>query len=90
MLGDSGVILYPPFPTPAPKHYRPLWPPFQWVYTAIVNVLEFPSTQVPMGLNAQGLPVGTQVIAGHGRDHVAIAVALELERALGGWVPPKL
>jgi fatty acid amide hydrolase 2 len=29
-----------------------------------------------------------QAAAGPGRDHVAVAVALELERAMGGWVPP--
>jgi fatty acid amide hydrolase 2 len=30
-----------------------------------------------------------QAAAAPGRDHVAVAVALELERALGGWVPPR-
>ena len=66
----------------------PLFPPLQWVYTAILNVLELPATQVPLGLSADGLPLGVQVVAGPGRDHVCIAVAMELERAFGGWVPP--
>jgi len=44
---------------------------------------------VPMGLNPRGLPVGVQVAAGLDRDHVSIAVALELERVFGGWVPPQ-
>ena len=43
---------------------------------------------MPLGLNADGLPLGVQVAAGPGRDHVTIAVALELERVFGGWVPP--
>jgi hypothetical protein len=30
------------------------------------------------------------VVAGMDRDHVAIAVARELERRCGGWVPPAL
>ncbi len=47
-----------------------------------------PVTQVPLGLNADGLPLGVQVAAGPGRDHVSIAVAHELERVFGGWVPP--
>jgi fatty acid amide hydrolase 2 len=34
------------------------------------------------------LPLGVQVAAAAGRDHVSIAVALELERVFGGWVPP--
>ena len=88
LLGPRGVMLYPPYPTPAPLHYRPLWPPFNWVYTAIFNVLELPVTAAPLGLNAGGLPLGVQIAATHGNDHLTIAVALELERTLGGWVPP--
>src|SRR5262249_18671052 len=87
-LGPHGVMLYPPYPTVAPPPRRPLFPPFNWVYTAIPNGLELPVTQVPLGLNAQGLPLGVQVAGAPGNDHVTIAVALELERAFGGWVPP--
>jgi fatty acid amide hydrolase 2 len=29
-----------------------------------------------------------QVVPAPGRDHVSIAVAMELERVFGGWVPP--
>jgi fatty acid amide hydrolase 2 len=87
-LGDDGVMLYPSYPLPAPRHYFPLFPPFSWVYTAILNVMELPSTQVPLGLDARGVPLGVQVVAGPGRDHLSIAVALSLERAFGGWVPP--
>ena len=59
-----------------------------FVYTAIINVMQFPATQVPLGLSSEGLPLGVQVVAGPGRDHVCIAVAQELERQFGGWVPP--
>jgi fatty acid amide hydrolase 2 len=45
-------------------------------------------TQTPLGLDRQGLPLGVQVVAGPGRDHVSIAVAMELERVFGGWTPP--
>lgn len=87
-LGSDGVMLYPSYPTTAPRHGRPLFPPFRWVYTAILNVLELPATQVPLGLGPDGLPVGVQVAGGHGCDHLTVAVALELERGFGGWVPP--
>ena len=50
--------------------------------------MELPSTQVPLGLSDDGLPVGVQVVSVHGNDHLTIAAALELERAFGGWVPP--
>lgn len=88
-LGPHGVMLYPSYSTPAPRHHAPLFPPIRWVYTAILNVLELPVTQVPLGLDARGLPLGVQVASIHGHDHMTIAVALELERAFGGWQPPK-
>ncbi|MBI2890012.1 MAG: amidase [Nitrospirae bacterium] len=87
-LGKNAVMLYPSYPEPAPRHNRPLWPPIRWAYTAIINVMELPSTQVPLGLNAQGLPLGVQVIGGTGQDHLTIGTALRLEEAFGGWVPP--
>ena len=46
-------------------------------------------TEIPLGLNRRGLPLGAQVVAAPGNDHVSIAVAMELERRLGGWVPPR-
>jgi fatty acid amide hydrolase 2 len=88
LIGPDGVMLYPSYPTVAPRHHAPLFPPFQWTYTAIINVLELPATQVPLGLDAKGLPLGVQVVGIHGSDHLTIAVARELERAFGGWVPP--
>jgi fatty acid amide hydrolase 2 len=88
LLGDRGVLVFPSFPTLAPKHHHLLARPFDAGYTAVFNVMELPVTQVPLGLSEQGLPLGAQVVAGPGRDHLAIAVALELERAFGGWVPP--
>ena len=54
----------------------------------VFNLGGVPVTQVPLGLDRRGLPLGVQVAAGHGRDDLAIAVALELERAFGGWAPP--
>ncbi len=87
-IGPAGVLLCPTFPRVAPRHGRPLLRPFDSGYTGIFNALELPVTQVPAGLNHDGLPVGLQVVGLHGQDHVTIAVALALEEALGGWVPP--
>ncbi len=92
-IGPKGVMLYPTYPTTAPKHNAPVWSAltmqFPFAYQGIMNAMELPSTQVPLGLDPQGLPTGCQVVGVHGNDHVTIAVARELERALGGWVPPK-
>ncbi|MDG1479569.1 MAG: amidase [Myxococcota bacterium] len=87
-LGADGLLLYPSHPTPAPRHYVPLTRPISWVYTAILNVMELPVTQVPLGLDAKGMPLGVQVVGAHGADHRTIAAALALETDLGGWVPP--
>jgi fatty acid amide hydrolase 2 len=88
VLGDRGVMLYPSFPRLAPRHVTPLLAPFQFAYTAIFNVMEMPSTQVPLGLDPGGLPLGVQVIAPRRQDHLTIAVAMALETMFGGWVPP--
>jgi fatty acid amide hydrolase 2 len=87
-MGPDGVMLYPPYSRTAPGHKVPLALTFHFQYTAIMNVLEFPVTQVPLGLDSSGLPLGVQVAGCHGRDHVTIAAAVELEKAFGGWVPP--
>ena len=93
-LGDDGVLLFPPFPRTAPRHHWPfvrqLGLRFDYAYTAVLNFLELPVTQVPTGLDRRGLPLGVQVVGAHGMDHRCVAVALELEQGLGGWVPPKL
>ncbi|MDQ1713514.1 MAG: fatty acid amide hydrolase 2 [Frankiaceae bacterium] len=88
LVGD-GVLFYPSFPTVAPRHNHPLRTPFAFAYTAILNVAELPATQVPLGLDAAGLPLGVQVAAAPGNDHLTIAVARHLEEAFGGWVPPR-
>jgi len=88
-IGD-GLMLFPPYPTRAPLHGRALLPPFQWVYTGILNMMEVPVTQVPLGLCPEGLPLGVQVVANHGQDHRSIAAALILEEAFGGWTPPPI
>ena len=87
-IGD-GVLLHPPFARVAPRHGRTVGRPWMIAPTALFNLLRMPVTEVPLGLDQAGLPLGVQVAAGRDRDHVAIAVAAELERALGGWVPPR-
>lgn len=87
-IGKDGVLLYPPYTRAAPRHNRPLATPFDFAYCGIFNVLGFPVTQVPLGLNARGLPLGVQVVGVPGNDAVTIAVAQALEKQFGGWVPP--
>ncbi|MFA1542601.1 amidase [Actinomadura monticuli] len=88
MIGD-GVLLHPPYPVPAPRHGATVRRPFALMTTAVFNLLGVPATVVPLGLGPDGLPLGVQVAAAPRNDHLTIAVALELERALGGWTPPR-
>ena len=86
-IGD-GVLLHPPFSRVAPRHGRTVGRPWMLAPMALFNLLGLPVTEVPLGLGPDGLPLGVQVAAGRDRDHVAIAVAMALERSFGGWVPP--
>ena len=87
-LPADGVLLHPPFATTAPRHGRTVGRAAVIVPMGIFNIAPVAVTQVPLGLSDKGLPLGVQVVAGAGRDHVSIRVALELERVFGGWVPP--
>lgn len=84
----NGVLLHPPHSRVAPKHGTTVIRPWAVQPTAIFNVTRSPVTQVPLGLNRKGLPLGVQVVGARGNDHVTIAVAGALESAFGGWVPP--
>lgn len=95
-VGASDVMLVPPHPVLAPRHDWPLnsLKFMNCSYTCIFNVLELPVSSVPLGLcdavgsdNAR-LPLGVQVVANYGQDHVALAVALALDARFGGWRPP--
>ena len=84
-IGD-GVLLHPAHPTLAPRHRRTYGRPWLMMPAAIFNMAGVPVTEVPLGLSADGLPVGVQVAAAQGADHLSIAIALELEAVFGGWV----
>ncbi|MFL5976799.1 MAG: amidase family protein, partial [Solirubrobacterales bacterium] len=85
----QGVLLHPPHSRVAPRHGKTVGRPWVITPTAIFNLAGVPVTQIPLGLDDDGIPLGVQVAAGRERDHVAIAVALALERSLGGWLPPR-
>ncbi|KAM4696859.1 fatty-acid amide hydrolase 2-like isoform 4-T4 [Rhinophrynus dorsalis] len=87
LLGEDGILIYPSHPKTAPRHHEPLAMPFNFAYTGIFNVLGLPVTQCPLSLSQAGLPMGIQLIASHYNDHLTLALAQHLEKALGGWIP---
>ncbi|TRY95910.1 hypothetical protein DNTS_021430 [Danionella cerebrum] len=88
MLGTDGVLLYPSHPQIAPKHFHPIFTPFNFSYTGIFNTLGLPVTQCPLGLSTEGLPLGVQIVTGKMQDRLSLATALYLEKAFGGWREP--
>ena len=96
------VLLLPAWPTPAPPH-SPLPVGERMlavdgveiptiaagVWLGYAGVAGLPATVVRVGTSSDGLPIGVQVVAGSHRDRTALAVAAQLESALGGYrVPP--
>ena len=60
----------------------------QLFWSGITVVAYLPSTVVPAGLSAGGLPIGVQIVADYLEDRSALAAARWLEEATGGFVPP--
>lgn len=101
---DHDVLLCPVMPTAAVPHDRdtplvertlevngravPLFEAIMW--TGLVGVAYLPSTVVPVGLTAGGLPVGVQVVGPFLGDRTTIAVAREIGRLTGGYQSPPL
>lgn len=86
----DGVLLHPAQLSVAPLHRRTYGRPWITTPASVFNIAGVPVTEVPLGLGADGLPVGVQVAAAHGADHLSIAIAIELEAVFGGWVQPEL
>ncbi len=59
-------------------------------YAIAHNLTGWPAVSVRSGTSPEGLPIGVQVAARPWREDVALAVAQQLETALGGWQRPPL
>lgn len=81
-VGMDGVLVCPAVPTVAPKHGRALFRPFDFAYAGVFNALQIPVVAAPFSTSPDGFPIGIQIAAARGRDHVAIAAALALENRL--------
>jgi len=57
-------------------------------WTGLVGVVYLPSTVVPVGLTADGLPVGIQVVGPYLEDRTSLFVAARLAELTGGYQPP--
>ena len=57
-------------------------------FTTPHSLTGWPAATVRCGTSPEGLPIDVQLVAGPWRDDLALAAALRLEAALGGWQPP--
>ena len=58
-------------------------------HTMAYNVAGWPAAVVRCGESGAGLPIAVQIAAAPWREDVALAVALWLEQAFGGWKAPE-
>ncbi len=59
-------------------------------YTMTYNLTGWPAAVVRASTSPKGLPIGVQIVAQPWREDIALAVALFLEKALGGFQPPAI
>ena len=64
-------------------------PTDQLFWAGYSGLVYLPSTVGPAGITPSGLPTGYQAIAAQGRDKTSIAFARLVEKAFGGFEPPK-
>jgi amidase len=60
----------------------------QMFWAGFPGLVYLPAAVAPLGLNAAGLPLGVQVIAGHLEDKTAIEFCRLLADEIGGFRPP--
>ncbi|MCP3936820.1 MAG: amidase [Actinomycetia bacterium] len=100
---EHDVMIMPVSPRPAIEHdhsmpltkrtidvdgeARPYTDLMAWM--GLTGVVYLPATVVPVGLTADGLPVGAQIVGPFLEDRTPIAVARMLEQTLGGFRRPQ-
>ena len=87
-MADYDVMLSPAMAGPAPPHGGVKVEDFS--YLMVHNQTGWPAAVVRAGTSPEDMPIGVQVAARPWRDDVALAVARQIERDLGGWQPPPI
>jgi amidase len=62
----------------------------QLAWPGIATLPGLPSTAIPTGFAADGLPVGVQIVGPWLEDRTPLKLAELIEREFGGFVPPKM
>jgi amidase len=83
------VSQVPPFPAdqefPTAINGRPMATYLDWMRSSyLITVTGCPAISVPFGHTSDGLPVGLQLVAAHGRDRFLLEVSAALEAVVTG------
>jgi len=60
----------------------------QMFWAGYSNMVDLPSTVIPVGKTPAGLPVGLQAVAAYGEDRTSLALCRLIEESFGGYTPP--
>ncbi|MBE7469159.1 MAG: amidase [Anaerolineae bacterium] len=82
------VILSPVCAYPAMPHGTTGQHLAAFSYVQTYSLTASPAVVVRAGVSPEGLPIGVQIVPRHWREDVALAVAQQIETALGGWQRP--
>ena len=91
-LEGFDAILCPVCAFAAPTHGATLREDLDaaYSYSEVYNYVGWPAAVVRGGTSVEGLPIGVQIVARPWREDVALAVAAQVEKELGGWHMPPL
>ena len=90
-MADYDAIVCPASRTAARPHGASLADDYAaWSHCMVYNLTMWPGAVVRAGEDAQGLPLGVQIVARPWREDVALAVAARIELLLGGYRKPPL
>jgi len=62
--------------------------PTQMIWPSVASLADLPAAVAPVGLTAEGLPVGIQIIAALFRDRTAVRLAQHVEMVIGRLAAP--
>jgi amidase len=102
LFGSFDAVICPVLPTPAYPHDhsaeqekrhinidgKDFAYPDQLAWPGIATLPGLPATAIPIGLAADGLPVGVQIVGPMLEDRTPLKLAELIEREFGGFVPP--
>ena len=84
------LIVCPVMAMPAVPHGGSMKPGYGDTYNEPHNISGWPAAVVRGGTSPEGLPIGVQIVAKPWREDVALAGAVVIEKALGGWKAPPI